>query len=245
MSESYLKAVIIDDEQHAIDLFKHVLRLFENNIQLCGEALDLIDGLKMINEKKPDLVFLDIEMPNYSGLQIRDLLPDQLKTEIIYVTAHTEYAIQALRLEVSDYLLKPVDKTALQECFERVTRKLKMQNEKPATVDKKENSKKIAVNTHQGTYYMDTCDIIFLEASSMYCVIHTKNDQIVVSKPLGDFEETVGDKFFRVHRSYLVNTKFIKKLSVSDGNELELTNGKKIPVSRSRKEAFRNFMKQL
>lgn len=238
-----MKAIIVDDEQHAIELFQKVSKLFENNLEIVATATNLPDCVLLINEHRPDVVFMDIDMPNYSGLQIQDFFSKKF-FEVVYVTAHGEYAIEALRQAAFDYLLKPIDAKSLRKCLDRLEVHLKLKQQE--TQEKKNETpvrpKRIVVNSHQGTYFIELDKVLYIEASSMYCIIHTNTDQIIVSKPLGEFDYLEEFAFFRVHRSYLVNTSFVSKFSNAEGNEVELQNGKKIPVSRTRKDAFKAYM---
>jgi len=236
-----MKAIIVDDEQHAIDLFKQVLNLFENKLEIIGEASNLPECIKLITQLKPDVVFLDIDMPKYSGIQIKDFFDDKKDFKLIFVTAHGQYAIDALRINAFDYLLKPIDADALSQCYKRLISNLSQSQNAPLV----ENEvKKIAINSHQGTLFLNVDDINFVEASSVYCIVNTdQGNQIIVSKPLGEFQKQLDNSFYRVHRSYLVNAKKIIKYSNKEDSEIELVNGKRIPVSRNQKENFKKFMK--
>jgi len=241
-----LRVMLVDDEPHAIVLIKKVLQLFDNNVEIIGEANQLPLAIQLINELKPDVVFMDIDMPNYSGLQIQDFFNSQRSFKLVYVTAYSEYAIEALKIQAFDYLLKPVEIDKLENCIQRLN------SEMSRSIDVKEDTtkmdiqdKKIAINSHQGIKYIDIPDILYIEASAMYSVIHTKNEQTIVSKPLKDFEflETFG--FFRIHRSYLVNTKVVKKINKVDSHEVQLNNGMTVPIARTKKDDFIAYMKKV
>jgi two-component system, LytTR family, response regulator len=237
-----IRALIIDDEQHAIDLLRKVLELFENHIEIVGSANGLPEGLQKIQSLQPELVFLDIEMPNYSGLQIKDFIPDQRDFEIIYVTAHSEYAIEAIRVSAFDYLLKPIDIDNLKTCLNRLYPKIESRRASFSLEKEVEPIEKLAINTHQGTHYIELADIYYIEASAMYSIIHLEKEQIIVSKPLKDFSNLEEKHFFRSHRSFLINTKKVVKFTSKEGTEAQLTNGNFVPVSLSRKEAFKKRM---
>ncbi len=238
-----IRALLVDDEQHAIDLFKKIVDIFPNQLKIVGEANNIPDALRKIEELKPDVVFLDVEMPNYSGLSIRDFVGKNTLFEIVYVTAHSDYAIEAIRLSAFDYLLKPVDEEALERVVSRLIPLVSEKNVEKGAGIHNEDNKKVLVNTHQGTYYIDVVNILFIQASAMYSIIHTEKDQVVVSKPLKDFSYLNKMEFFRTHRSYLVNTKKIIKFSSKEGTEVEITGGYKVPVSHARKDEFKVFMK--
>lgn len=236
---SKIKAIVVDDEAHARDLVKSVLGLFDHNIEIVGEADNLPGAVRKIQELKPNIVFLDIDMPKFSGLQIKEFITDEVL--IIYVTAHAQHAIEALRLEAFDYLLKPIDIDGLKTSVARIERHFEKYNE----LEQKSAltlEQKIAVNTQQGTHFVNKEDIFYIEAAAMYAIIHFENDQLIVSKPLKEFSYLESNGFFRTHRSFLVNTKKIKKFSSVYGSEVILENGKTVAVSRSSKENFMQFM---
>lgn len=239
-----LRIILVDDEQHAIVLVKKLLTLFENNVEVVGEANHLPSAIRLINELKPDAVFMDIDMPNYSGLQIQDFFNEQRDFKLVYITAHSEYAIEALKIQAFDYILKPVEIEQLTKCIERLNGDLnKVKSDKNDLYQTTISDKKIAINSHQGINYVELIDVLYIEASGMYSVIHTLNDQIIVSKPLKDFDYLEISGFFRIHRSYLVNTKLVKRIIRSDCQEVELKNGITIPIARTKKDEFITYMK--
>jgi two-component system, LytTR family, response regulator len=238
MKRNVIKAVAVDDEQHAIDLLKGVLTLFENTIQVVGEANNLPDAVKLINSIQPDVVFLDIDMPKYSGIQIADFFENDRDFEIVFVTAHGQYAIDALRIKAFDYLMKPLDPDSLEKCYQRLCDGLnaKQFTSHIANVNEKET---VMVQSHNGTTYIKTMEITHLEASRVYCIVHMiDGTQHIVSKPMGDYFAQLPLYFVRVHRSFVVNTRLVRKKLTKEGNELELKNGIRIPISKSHKEEF-------
>jgi len=239
MRSDKIKALLVDDEAHARELMKSVLVLFEHNIEVAGEAENLPGAVRKIQELQPKVVFLDIDMPKFSGLQIKEFIADEVL--IVYVTAHSQHAIEALRLEAFDYILKPIDIDELKKCVGRIEHHFDTNNE----LKKKDAislEQKIAVNTQQGTHFVSKDDIYYIEAASMYSIIHFEKEQLIVSKPLKEFSYLEANSFFRTHRSFLVNTKKIKRFSSLYGNEAILENDKTVPVSRSSKEKFIKFM---
>lgn len=239
MKEDRISAIVVDDEAHARDLMKGVLGLFESRIEIVGEAENLPSAVRKIQELKPKVVFLDIDMPKFSGLQIKEFITDNVL--IVYVTAHGQYAIEAIRLEAFDYLLKPLDLDNLKRCVARIEshiNKLEEEAKGPFLL----NERKLVVNTQQGTHFVEIEQISYIEAASMYSVIHFRNEQLIVSKPLKEFMHLEKNGFFRTHRSFLVNSKKVKRFSSTYGNEVILDDGGKVPVSRSAKEKFMLYM---
>jgi len=199
------------------------------------------------------LVFLDIEMPNYSGLQINDFIKSDRNFEIVFITAYNQFAIEALRISAFDYLLKPIQLEELEQTIMRFKAKLNKLSEqkitdKLAVLNHNLNpnvSKKIVIQTHQGIHYFEINKIYYLEASGMYTVFHLEAGQFVASKPLKDFEDILGTGFFRIHRSYIVNCNYIIKYSNKEGAMVTLINNATLPLSRSKREEFINFSKNL
>lgn len=239
MNNSKIKAIVVDDESHARDLMKSVLGLFEHTIEIVGEGDDLPEAVRKIQELKPKVVFLDIDMPKFSGLKIKEFIAEDVL--IVFVTAHNQHAIEALRIEAFDYLLKPLDLDNLKRCVKRIENHVGKQDEKMKSALLL-NDKKLAVNTQQGTHFVEIDHISYIEAAAMYSIIHFKNEQLIVSKPLKDFMHLESKGFFRTHRSYLVNSKKVERFSSAFGNEVILENGITIPVSRTAKDKFKAFM---
>lgn len=244
-----IRTLIVDDEAHAINLLTKVLAMFENNVELVGTAESIPDAVQQIHAKNPDLVFLDINMPKYTGLQINDFFPDPRPFEIIYVTAHTHHVLDALRLDAFDYIYKPIDIDTLKSTLSRLDRHLSKEQashrtsiqDHPSLPDL--SNLKLEVSTHKGVHFIPLENVLCLEASGMYCVIHTPAEQFVVSKPMAHFDNLYPDVLFRVNRSFLVNKKFVKSILTQNGYEVLLENGKTLPLSRSKKQEFIQFMK--
>jgi two-component system LytT family response regulator len=241
MKKTIIKALIVDDEAHARQLIRDVLGLFENPISIVGEAENLPNAIKLIQQHTPQVLFLDIDMPNFSGLDIKNFLPDNHNLIIVFVTAHSEYAIEAIRTSAFDYLLKPVNLKQLQDCVLRIETAFAKQQQ-PTRKEFKEQ--RIEINTLHQTHYLDSSEVFYIEASGMYSVLHTQKEQLIVSKPLKEFSFLESSGFYRIHRSYLVNTKAIVKLSKTEGTEAVLENGKTLPISRTMKEDFKTFMRE-
>lgn len=242
MKEKNLTAIVVDDEQHARNLLAKVLDFFEHSIELVGEASNLPGAIKLIHDLQPDIVFMDIEMPQYSGLQIHDFFKDY-HFKLVFITAHDNFAIEAMRIKAFDYLVKPIELEQLKACVSR----LEADHIKNQALRKEEPSNKkshLEVHSLQGINYIPLESIYFLEASSMYTIIHGDEEKTVISKPLKDFEYLKDLGFYRTHRSFMVNTSKIKRFLKVDANEVELINGKKLAVSRSKKEAFIQHMTQ-
>jgi len=234
-----LKTIIIDDENHAITLFKQLLSLFKNDCEIVATANTLKDGIAKIEEFSPDVVFLDVEMPNHSGLEIGEMMGAKMAFKLVYVTAHSEYAINAWRVHAFDYLLKPLKLNELQNCLIRIAEEAEKEKANLATLNRK-----IVINSHDGTTYIDLDDIFYFKASSMYATLFYSAGSIVISKPLKEFDYLCNGQFFRTHRSYIVNTEKIKSFNTRYGALIELIDGTFIPIAGGNRERLKTYMNE-
>lgn len=244
-----IRAIIIDDEERARSTLSQLINQFCPSVELIGMYANVPDGVIAINKEKPQLVFLDIEMPEYSGFELLNFFRD-VDFEIIFVTAYNEYALKAFEVSAIDYILKPVDIDKLKQAIEKAEKKLAgfdMQSRLNLLKEtfKTEQFQKIALPVADGLLFVETTEIIYLEADGAYTEVWLKNgSKIVVSKKLKFFEDVLDKRpnFFRSHRSYIVNINSIKKYNRSE-NSLTLDNGKTIIVSREKKAEFEAQLK--
>ncbi len=240
--KSKLRAIIVDDEPHALLLFKKVIEWYADQIEIVGEANDLPKVIQLIKETKPDVIFLDIEMPNYSGLQIDDFFGQPRDFEIVYITAHNDYSIKALRINAFDYLLKPLNANDLKDCLFRLQAKKENQQKTIPHLNSDYSNRLLEINSKNGVVYLKISEIIMIQASSMYSVLTIKTEEHVVSKPLKEFEFLTQYNFFRIHRSYMINCFFVQKIINQNGHEIKLHSGVKLPIAKNRIEDFKTFM---
>lgn len=229
-----LTAAIIDDEKHAIETLSYDLEENHNEeIEILFSTTNPVDGAKRIRTEKPDIVFLDIDMPGLSGLELIHLI-DDLPTRVVFTTAHMEYAIKAVETIASGYLLKPVQAEDLLRMIEKI------KNEKELSVLDQPISGKIAVPDFTGIELVPYEEIVFCKSDSNYCELKlTGNRKITASKTLKYFEEILpSSQFVRIHKSYLVNIQQIKKYLKRNGGELVMSNNDVIPVSRNHHAAI-------
>lgn len=240
-------AILVDDEVSVRSLLRESLAAFDY-LEIVGEAGNVSEAVKLIHRYKPSLVFLDIEMPGYTGLKLLDFFnEDEITFDIIFVTAFNEYAINAFKLAAFDYLLKPVDEEQLQETLDRYLKKdAKYQTAQRIGILKskynnQENDSRIAIPSTYGVEFLDINEIVLLEAENNYTKLILKDKKtLVASKTLSDFESTLSASggFFRTHRSYLINISEISKLNLKDGVFIELKSGHSVPLSRYRRKEF-------
>ncbi len=247
-----IRAVIIDDSRQARKLLRLMLLEIAPDIVVAGEAEDVEEGLRLIDREQPDAVFLDIEMPGRTGLQLaQEVKNKNFKGRIIFATAYNAYAIQAFRLSALDYLLKPIQEDHLLEAVqklrnEQVTNSNSKQLEALTSNLDEEQENTICVPVQGGYEYIPLKDICCFEADGSYVrIICQDNKQKVVAKNLKYFENALETmpRFVRPHRSYLVNMDQVIAYSKSDGGSLALSNGTQVPVSRERKQLVQEFLK--
>lgn len=228
-----LKVGIIEDEFLARESLRVFLEKHCEAVEVRFMSADLDSGVKEIKVHRPDAVFLDIEMPGHSGMDILKLLGDVHPPLIVFTTAYAEYAVDAFGLEAVDYLLKPIDIRKLRRALERVRERMR----KTAP----EAHSKLAVHTTGGMLLVDTDTIIHLRAEGSYCEIRTTDrGRIMVSRKLKDLHgELSPDRFLRIHRSHVVNLLQVAELVRGDNAHVRLKDGTELPVARDRKEAVR------
>ena len=239
MSETPItyKAVIIDDESRARVLLQGMLETAVPEVEIVAGCEDLASGIKAIRKFQPDLVYLDIEMPGNSGLELLDFFnEEEIRFSIIFTTAYSHYAIKAFKLSAIDYLLKPIEQDELVASFQRFKRTNERDKNNYSLL--KENLKirdaqKLAVPTGNTYRFIEFDDIHYLKADGSYTqLVFTDETRLIASRTLKNFEEILDDStsFFRCHKSFLVNSKYITGYNKSDGHLL-LKNNITIPIS--------------
>ena len=240
-----IKTLIIDDEQHCRDMMRNLLKT-DNDIQLLAECQSAEDGINAINELKPDLVFLDVEMPGMSGIQMLEKI-SPFNFEVIFTTAHDQYAVKAIKLSALDYLLKPVGLAELQQALYRFKNKNKPADTSAQMSVLLQNirniinpNNKIGVPVADGLTFIPINEIVRVEGDSNYSNIFLLNGtKHLVAKTLREYEEILDPQFIRVHKSHLVNKDHIRKYVNTDGGYVVMADGSNITVSvRKRPEVM-------
>ncbi len=235
-------AIIIEDEKRAQIYLHGVLEQVAPEINVTAVCDDLPSGVIAIRKHKPDLVFLDIEMPKYNGLEIINFFGEnEIQFSIIFTTAYNQYALQAFKTSALDYLLKPIDPDELKETLNRYKQKNNIQNYEQLVYLNESLTKKnkIAIPDGNNLKLIPTEEIIYLKADSNYTQVFLENGKkYITSRILKNFEDTLKEykQFFRCHKSYIVNTTFIECYSKSDGGTLILKNKQEIPISPEKSE---------
>lgn len=243
-----INAVIIDDAPQARELLRLMLNEWTPQVTILGEAENAEEAIKIIHSAKPDVLFLDINMPGKSGLDlVADLAQSGVDYNVIFTTAYNHYAIQAFRLSAIDYLLKPIQEQELLQAIEKVTKEknllqdAKKFNNLLNNLHQKDNGT-ITIPVNYGYEYIAINDIEYIEAERAYAVIHlTDGTKKMVSKPMGYFEEMLQHlaNFIKTHRSYLVNiTHIVAFRKKAEIGIITFKSAKTAEVSRNCRKAF-------
>ncbi len=246
-----LKAVIVDDELDAIESVKLILQENFPYISIAGTAQSVKQACEVIDEVKPDIVFLDIEMPDGNGFDVLEQIPVR-NFNVIFITAYNQYAIKAFKYSAIDYILKPIDI----DDFINAIDKIENGNSDNHVVEDKidvllENINgtkpdKIALSTSESIEFVKISDIIKIEAEGSYSTLKfTNQTQLLVSKNIGEFESLLEDHtFYRPHQSHLINLMHVKKIN-RNGNEIVMDDGSIAFLSRRKKSQFLELMSSM
>ena len=249
-----LKAIIVDDEEKNREGLARMIDQFCHDVAVVGKAESASAAKKAIQEHQPDLVFLDIEMPGGNGFSLLEEMPNP-NFQVIFTTAHADYAIKAIKFAALDYLLKPININELKTAVEKAIINMNAAQDGSLLKKKievlKDNRKnegfdfeKIALPTSDGIDFYEIREIVRCEADRAYCKFHMLNGQkVVVSKPLKEFEDLLEEcNFFRVHKSNMINLNQIKKYVKGKGGYLILSDDSHVDVSVRRKEALMDVL---
>lgn len=244
-----LKAVIVEDEKNSQELLKELISEYCEGVEVAAIAGNVAEGLAALKEHTPNLLFLDIELPDGDGFQILENA-EKLDFDVIFTTAYDQYAMKAFKFAATDYLLKPVDIDELQSAVERVTEKQKEED----TSDKSEQLsalianvrnmgkpfKRIVLPTSNGFTVVNPEDIIRCESDRNYTFIFLNDKRrILVSRTIKEYDEMLRDfNFFRIHQSHLINLAYLKNYTRGRGGYVELSDGTTLDVSARRKSEF-------
>jgi len=252
-----LKAVLIDDEQNSREALAGKLDLFCPELEITGQGGSVQEGLDLIKGHEVDILFLDIDLAGESGFDLlKALTEDETAPQpaVVFITAHDEFAIQAIKFSALDYLLKPVDPEELVKAVRKVENEkglpkkaanfnVLVENIRQAS----DSPKKIVIPTSDGMHVIRLSDIVRLESSSNYTTFYLNGQKnLLASKTLKEFDMMLeGYSFLRIHKSHLVNVNYLKKYVQTDGGYLILEDGSRIPVANRKKEQLMSLLKNL
>lgn len=236
------RAVIIDDEEDSRSNTRSMIQNYCSEIEIVGEAENGPSGKIKIQELKPHVVFLDINMPGMNGFQMLEGIYDR-DFCVIFLTAYSEHGITAVKAGATDYLLKPLMLSELQNAVRKVVQHYESKGTPAA--NKSDDKNLVLINHSKGFTLVDFKDIVWLEASDNYTNLFLNGQKkIIASKTLKEFETILpSTDFFRIHRSALINISFVKEYSNHEGGEVILSDGTHVQVSKARTQEFADFIK--
>lgn len=240
-----LKAILIDDEISSLQNLQQKLKEFCPDVDVLSVTQKPEEAIVLIQQHKPDVIFLDIEMPRMNGFRMLDEL-GEVDFDIIFTTAYNHYAVDAIRISAFDYLMKPIAIKDLQQSVERLAKHRKIQTRdrldilRTSLSNTKDQEEKIAIPSNEGLEFIPIRNILHIESNSNYSRIYLQNGKtILVTKLLKDFEDMLLPyRFYRIHNSHLINLRYIEKYIKGDGGQVRLVNGTVLDVARRKKEEF-------
>lgn len=247
-----IRCIIVEDEQKSRELLKALLSRYCPNVMVYGEAGNVETAAQLVKEHKPDLVFLDVEMPDGSGFRLLNKFENH-DFAVVFTTAFEQFAIQAIRSKAVDYLLKPIVPEELVAAVEKAERVKQQKNNQKSfenilnNIDSEtKQPKKIVLTTVEKIHVIEYDKIIRCESDNYYTRLYfTDGTMLIVSKTLKEIEQSLQDgDFVRAHKSHLVNVKYIINYD-RDKSELALSDKTRVPVSRRKKEKIIEIINNL
>jgi two-component system LytT family response regulator len=240
-----IRSIIVDDELKSRESLKKILLTFCDDVEVLATCQNVVEAIGAIDQLKPDVVFLDVQMQGETGFDLLAKI-STIDFDVIFTTAHSEYAIKAIKFSAIDYLLKPIDVDELQKALEkvRVTKKGNMLEQMQQLLQNIKNPNtenyKLALPTAEGLTFIKVNEVLYLKASGNYTEIFMRDGQKhLVSRHLKEYDDLLTDQnFFRVHHSSLINLSYIKNYVRGDGGYVVMSDNASLDVSRRKKDAF-------
>lgn len=251
MKEEVINAIIVDDEAHARRTLETLLETSVNNVKVVAQCSNVPKAVLAIKEHQPNVVFLDIEMPEFNGFELLKFF-DEVSFEIVFVTAYSDYAVKAFELSAVDYLLKPLQVEKLKTAVEKLRSKLSAHSMKQRLELLQSNLQtdefsRIALPVSDGVLFVEVSEIVLLQAEGAYTNVCLSNgSKLLVSRKIKFFEEmlTKRKNFFRIHRSHLVNLNYVRKYNRMESFIL-MEDETALPVSKERKKDFEDSFAEI
>lgn len=243
-----ITAIVIDDEKNGRENLYNSLLKYCPEVEVVAEADSVLSGIETIQKYTPELVFLDIEMPDGNGFKVLEFF-NEPNFDVIFVTAYDHYTIDAIRFSALDYILKPINildlRSAINRLGQRKRKNRQLISQFIRNVDSVLSEKKLALSTSEKIEFHKIGQIIRCQSDGNYTNFYfTDGTTILISKTLNDFEEILeGYGFIRTHKAHLINLMFVSAFHKKDGGYLKMTDGTQIPVSRRRKEEILEHFK--
>ena len=241
-----ITCLLVDDELNCLDMLEWLLQRYTPQMQVLGKFQSGAEATAALGKLRPDIVFLDIEMPHMNGFDFLEQVP-KLDFDIVFTTAYNKFALKAFKYSALNYLLKPIDPEDLVKTVERVKDKIATPSMEQIQVlmeglrnERKATPERVALSTGDGLVFVRTEDILYCQAESNYTRVALKSGQkLLISKTLKDIDDTLSlQDFFRVHNSFLININQIVKFVRGDGGYILMPDDMHITISRSRREEF-------
>ncbi|MEM1323932.1 MAG: LytTR family DNA-binding domain-containing protein [Bacteroidota bacterium] len=235
-----LRAIIVDDEPRGREILEHLIREYCPDVEVVGMAEDVLSGMKAIHKHQPDIVFLDIEMPIYSGFKLIESF-EKIDFDIIFTTAYDHYAIKAFKVSAAGYLLKPIDIEELIAVVEKVKkRRQQLPGLQPSIANNagQQRPKRLVLPAQSGQLYVNPDEIHYMRSEGRYTHLHlTDNSQLTTNKSLRDCHDLVDSSIFiRIHRSYIINLRFIKRYAKGRDSFVLMQDQTRLDVGKHYKE---------
>jgi len=251
-----IKTVLVDDDLNLRKGMKALIEKYAPDIQIVGEAENIADAINVISSTMPQVVFLDIQLSEGTGFDILEKLTKlhgSISFQVVFITAHEQYAIKAFRFSALDFLLKPVDPEELQNVVEKIKITLQRNNDFDhielllENIRKKDNFKRIALSTSDGIHLFNISEIIRCESADNYTKFFLKDGKnILISKTLKEYEELLSEHGFkRIHQSHLINLAYMKSYIKKDGGYVIMTDNSHLPISQRKKEHLQEILKNM
>ena len=247
MSHSPIRAVIVDDETSGIEVLEYTLQRHCKDVEVIKSFTSSLEAAEAIPLLQPDVLFVDVEMPQMNGFELVEKL-SKLKIQIIFTTAYNEFALKAFRVSALDYLLKPIDVDELKSAVNKL--KSLKREENPAMdalleyMKTQQQVKKISIPTDKGIVFIEISQVLYCTSDGPYTTFQLDGGaSIISSKSLGEYEQQLSDKgFYRIHNSSLINVQHLKKFIRQDGGYVEMSNGEHLTVSRRKRDEFLDYL---
>ena len=237
-----ITAIIVEDEKSSRDLLAAMIKQYAPNVEVIAQSGEVDESITLIKHLKPQLVFMDIQLPGRNAFQLLDVFPDR-SFEVIFTTAYEQYALQAIKYSGIDYLLKPIGLNELKDAIKKAEEKIYRpagEEEKKSNAHEPEHSERLVVPTQQGFMMLESGQVMYLEAEGAYTRIYMQDgESILVSNPIGVYENRLPfPAFVRIHRSRLVNLWYIQEYIRGRGGYILLKNGLHLNVSARKKASL-------
>lgn len=245
------RTIIIDDEKRQQQSIEKMVKMYCRDLNIVAKADGVKSGEIVIRKHKPDLVLLDIQLGDGSGFDLLEKF-DPAPFRVIFITAFDRFAIKAFRFNALDYLLKPIDPDELCQAASKASAvlqkdfNLQLENLKHFLRTENKNNGKIIVKTHDNIYLLSVQDILYCESDSNYTRFNlTGGKQLMVSATLKDYEDMLAESgFFRLHKSFLVNMRYVSRFEKAEGGSVVLDGEVKIPVASRKRDELLQLLEQ-